>query len=456
MRRRKFNNLSLSLATLGLTACTNPSMLTNRKQVRSSKFRIWWIQGYYPSETEAISQIVAEWEKENNTKVEITFISDALINRDVENALNNGNPPDLLFSITAEFSLYSRLAWRNKLADVSDVIEPVKDIFSPIALKATSYKNGATNQRSYYAVPIAQLADSIHYWRDLLAEVGLSDANIPKDWDGFWQFWEMAQERAKNMGKREIFGIALPMSKEATDTIFAFEQFLIAYGVDLLDDNGDLQIDTPNNRKGIIEALRKYAGFYKNKQVPPKALNWGDSDNNQSFISKSTFMTVNPGLSIPASQQFDKDVYNKKMITMEWGQTPSGKPFSNLVAIKQAVIFADSTNQSMAKSLLSYIIRPNNLIAYLKGAGGRYFPTIPKLLEDPYYKDSHDPHVLAAAKSFQNTSSFYTALNPAYSEVGEQRSWGQAIFAVAQGNLSPEQAADIAINQIKNIFTQWK
>jgi multiple sugar transport system substrate-binding protein len=148
MRRRKFNNLSLSLATLGLTACTNPSMLTNRKQVRSSKFRIWWIQGYYPSETEAISQIVAEWEKENNTKVEITFISDALINRDVENALNNGNPPDLLFSITAEFSLYSRLAWRNKLADVSDVIEPVKDIFSPIALKATSYKNGATNQRS--------------------------------------------------------------------------------------------------------------------------------------------------------------------------------------------------------------------------------------------------------------------------------------------------------------------
>jgi multiple sugar transport system substrate-binding protein len=63
---------------------------------------------------------------------------------------------------------------------------------------------------------------------------------------------------------------------------------------------------------------------------------------------------------------------------------------------------------------------------------------------------------LAAAKSFQNTSSFYTALNPAYSEVGEQRIWGQAIFAVAQGNLSPEQAADIAINQIKNIFTQWK
>jgi multiple sugar transport system substrate-binding protein len=167
-------------------------------------------------------------------------------------------------------------------------------------------------------------------------------------------------------------------------------------------------------------------------------------------------MTLNPGLSIPASQQFDKDVYNKKMITMEWGQTPSGKSFSNLVAMKQAVIFADSTNQAMAKSLLSYIIRPNNLITYLKGAGGRYFPTMPKLLEDPYYKDSQDPHILAVAKSFQNTSSFYTSLNPAYSEVGEQRIWGQAIFAVAQGNTSPEQAADTAINQIKNIFMQWK
>jgi multiple sugar transport system substrate-binding protein len=106
--------------------------------------------------------------------------------------------------------------------------------------------------------------------------------------------------------------------------------------------------------------------------------------------------------------------------------------------------------------LLSHIIRPDNLLTYLKGAGGRYFPTMPKLLEDPYYKDSKDPHILVATKQFKNTNSFYTAQNPAYSEVGAQKIWGQAIKSVASGKNSPEQAADAAIAQIKDIFAQWK
>jgi multiple sugar transport system substrate-binding protein len=278
MRRRQFNRLSLSFAALGLAACSDPNVLKDRPPEKNSKFRVWWIQSFYPAETEALSQIVSEWEKKNNTKVEITFYNDGSINRDAENALNNGNPPDILFSNTAEFALYPKLAWQNKLVDVSDVVEPVKDLFSPIALKAVSYKDGATNQRSYYAVPIAQLSAGLHYWRDLLSDVGLSDTNIPKEWDGFWQFWETAQDLAKTKGKKDVYGIGLPMSAEATDTIFMFEQFLEAYGVDLLDDNGQLKVDDPQNRQGIIAALTKYAGFYKSQHVPPKAVQWTDSE----------------------------------------------------------------------------------------------------------------------------------------------------------------------------------
>lgn len=456
MRRRQFNQFSLSLAGLGLAACGDSTVLNYRVPKKNSKFRVWWIQSFYPAETEALSQIVADWEKKHSTKVEITFYNDGSVNRDAENALNNGNPPDILFSNTADFSLYPRLAWQNKLVDVSDIVEPVKDLFSPIALKAVSYQNGATNKRSYYAVPIAQLSASLHYWRDQLADVGLSDTNIPRDWDGFWKFWEVAQDAARGKGKKDIYGIGLPMSAEATDTIFMFEQFLIAYGVNLIDDNGQLQADDPKNRQGIVNALNKYAGFYKREYVPPKAVQWSDADNNQVFLSRNLFMTTNPGLSIPASQQFDANVYTKKLITTEWPLAPNSKPLNHLVAVKQAVIFANTANQAIAKSLLTHIIQPNNLLTYLKGAGGRYFPTMPKLLEDPYYKDSQDPHILTATKQFQNTSSFYTAQNPAYSEVGAKQIWGQAVRSVAKGTETPEQAADTAIAQIKNIFAQWK
>lgn len=454
MRRRQFNQFSLLFAGLGLAACSDAAVLNYRVPEKTAKFRVWWIQSFYPAETEALSQIVAEWEKNNNAKVEITFYNDGSVNRDAENALNNDNPPDILFSNTAEFALYPKLAWQNKLLDVTDVVEPVKSLFSPIALKAVSYKNSATDRRGYYAVPIAQLSAGLHYWRDLLAELGLSDTNIPKDWDGFWQFWEAAQDRARSKGKKDLYGIGLPMSAEATDTIFMFEQFLEAYGVDLLDDNGQLQID--KNRQGIIAALKKYAGFYKSQHVSPKAVQWTDADNNQVFLSRNSFMTANPGLSIPASQQFDPVVYTKKLVTTEWPLAPSGKPLNYLVAVKQAVIFANTQNQTMAKSLLSHIIQPNNLLTYLKGAGGRYFPTMPKLLEDPYYKDSQDPHILSATKQFQNTTSFYTAQNPAYAEVGAQQIWGKTIRSVAKGEETPEQATETAIAQIKNIFAQWK
>ena len=469
MRRRQFNQLSLSLAGLGLAACSDSAVLNYRAPEKSSKFRVWWIQSFYPAETEALSQIVAEWEKKNNTKVEITFYNDGSVNRDAENALNNGNPPDILFSNTAEFALYPKLAWQNKLVNVSDVVEPVKNLFSPIALKAVAYKNSQNPNPAYYAVPIAQLAAGLHYWRDMLIDVGLNDTNIPKDWHGFWAFWETAQDRASNKGKKDIYGIGLPMSTEATDVLFMFEQFLTAYGVQLLDENGQLKVENPQNRQGIIAALKKYAGFYQSKHVPPNALQWTDADNNQVFLSRNSFMTANPGLSIPASQQFDQEVYNKKLVTTDWPLSPDGKTLSHLVAVKQAIIFAapnvkdtkddiakEQARQALAKSLLSHIIQPDNLLTYLKGAGGRYFPTMPKLLEDPYYKDSKDPHILAATKQFQNTSSFYTAQNPAYSEVGAKKVWGQAIKSVASGKNSPEQASDTAIAQIKAIFTEWK
>ena len=82
MLRRQFNRLSLSLAGLGLAACSDSTVLNYRTPEKSSKFRVWWIQSLYPAETEALSQIVAEWEKKNNTKVEITFYNDGSINRD--------------------------------------------------------------------------------------------------------------------------------------------------------------------------------------------------------------------------------------------------------------------------------------------------------------------------------------------------------------------------------------
>lgn len=457
MRRRDFNLLSLFFLGLGLANCTNTSQPTSPPSVKTDdKFRIWWNEGYFPEETEAIRQLVAAWEKQSGLKAELTIYSEKDLARETNNAIDSGNLPDVLYSYSADFTLFPRLAWDGLLADVSDVIQPIKDIYSSSALAAVSYQNNAAKKRSYYAVPISQSTTHIHYWQDLLASAGLDKSAIPQEWDAFWKFWLEPQAALQQKGQKEVYGIGLPMSPAATDTFFQFEQFLEAYNVKLLEADGRLALDAPGVRQGVIAALKQYTDLYKAKEVPPQAVDWADPDNNVAFLSRTCVMTANPSLSIPASQRQDKETYNQRMVTLPWPSKPDGQSLRYLVAVKQAVIFEKSTHKDTAKSFLSYLVQPKNLVAYIKGSQGRFFPVMPQLLQDSFWTDPNDPHISVAVRQFKQTRPFYSVLNPAYTQVQSANVWGNVIKSITQGTRSLEQGADDALTQIKQIFSDWK
>ena len=121
------------------------------------------------------------------------------------------------------------------------------------------------------------------------------------------------------------------------------------------------------------------------------------------------------------------------------------------------MIFAAAKNQEAAKDFLSYLVQLENLGPYVKGAAGRYFPVMPQLWEDSFWQEPDDPHVSVAAKQFTkgSTRPIYQTLNPAYSLVQSENVWGKAIERVIVDGLSPEEAADEAINRINKIFAEW-
>jgi len=457
MRRRDFNLLSLFLLGIGLANCTNTAQPDPKPSVsKDSRFRIWWNEGYFPEETEVIRQLVAAWEKQSGMKAELTIYSEKDLARETNNAIDSGNLPDVLYSYSADFTLFPQLAWNGLLADVSDVVQPIKDIYSPSALQAVSYQNNVAKKRSYYAVPISQSTTHIHYWQDMLANAGLDKSAIPQQWDAFWKFWLQPQETLQQKGQKEVYGIGLPMSPAATDTFFQFEQFLEAYNVELLTEEGQLALDVPAVRQGVIAALKQYTDLYKIKEVPPQAVDWADPDNNVAFLSRTCVMTATPSLSIPASHRQDTETYTTQTVTIPWPSKPDGQPLRYLVAVKQAVIFEGSAHKNTAKSFLSYMVQPQNLVAYIKGSQGRFFPVMPKLLQDPFWTDPKDPHISTAVQQFKQTRPFYSVLNPAYTQVQSKNVWGNVIKSVAQGTRSPEQGADDALAQIKQIFAEWK
>jgi multiple sugar transport system substrate-binding protein len=451
--------ITFFLATFGSLvsfSCNSGQVNTILTPVNDNVLNVWWSAGYYPEETEAIQFAIDAWEAQNDVDVQIKFFSENDLIQRVQNAVKTGNTPDIIYSSSINLVLLPRLAWEGKLADVSSIIEPIKQSYDPEALKNANYFNNQTQKRSYYAVPIAQQTTYIHYWQDLLAQAGINDDQIPKEWDSFWRFWQIAQTNLTKQNVSNIYAIGLPMSAVGTDTFAIFEQFLEAYNVQLLDDEGKLRFNDPQVRQGIINALEAYTNPYLENFVPPNAIKWGDSDNNINFLSNGTLMTVNGSLSIPGSQKEYQINYLQRMRTIPWPDKPDGTPMRYVTSIKQIAILAETDRLEEAKSLVAFLVETDNLETYLEGAQGRFLPVMPAIAANEFWSSGKDPHIAVTINQFDNTRSSYVVLNPAYSEVLAQNVWGEVIHAIATNQITPEKGADQAIKKITDIFSQWK
>ena len=416
---------------------------------------IWWNRSHYLQEDEALEAVIEAWQNKTGNKVSFYLISPDDILKDTVNALNAGNPPDILYASRIDQAMATRWAWDGKLTDVTDVVEPLKSVYSEAALQSVQLYNSQKQKRSIYAIPLQQRTVHIHYWRDLLDEAGFQEEDIPTQWDEFWQFWQQVQDNLRAKGRTEIYSFGFPMSSKASDTHNIFEHILDVYDVELLDDSGNLQLKNPQVRQRIIKALNWYTQFYKDGYVPQNVENWTNGSNNSEFINQNVVLTINPTLSIPSSQREDEEIYYNQMATIEFPFEPDGEPLKHIVSIKQIVLFESSPNKKIAKDFLSYLVQPENLSTYLEGSLGRYFPVMPIVAAKPFWNDPADPHISVANQQFKRpTRSGYQRLNPAYTIVQAHGIWGQALERMIIKGWSAEEAGDEAIVQIEEIFAQ--
>ncbi len=422
----------------------------------NAALEIWWSKGLILAEDEAIQNIVKDWQRKSNSLVNLSFHRQDDIVQKLERAYESGNPPDVLYAYKGDLALNPRFAWEGKLANVSDLIEPIKAAYVPTALEAVSFYNNVEKKRSYFAVPLSQEATYIFYWRDLLQQAALSDRTLPTQWDDFWNYWKGVQDHLHSQDAN-LYGLGIQSSPRNSDTYIFFEHVLQAYNVQLLDAQGKLQLGS-DVRLGIIHCLDWYTQFYKQGYVPPTATHWSSPDNNQALLNRSVAMTVNCSMSIPVSQRNNEDVYFKKLGTADFPNKPDGNPMEHLVSINQAVILASSQKQQAAKNFLAYLIQPSVLEGFVKGLGGRFFPVMPMAWQDSFWTNAADPHIPIQSKTLRDrpTRTFYTVQAPAYSQVFQKDVWGNAISRIATNTVTVEQGADEAIRQIQQIFSEWQ
>ena len=456
MKRRNF--IAIGVASSLLASCKSLGLPGNSNGKQSKRdLEVWWSEGYYPEETDAIETIFANWQRITGNKVNLSFFSENELSAKARSAIDGGPTPDVLYGYGINDTVVPILSYNNKLTALDDVVKPIRDDLLPGVIDGVTYLNKQTKVKSIYAAPISQHSVNIHYWKDLVEEAfGGTDKkiNISNNWKEFWEFWRTTQKSLRKKGYDEIYGMGLPMSSLARDTSYIFEFFLEAHDAKIVSLSGKLNVEDPATRQKMINAIEDYTSNYKEKYVATRATTWADPDNNINFLSSLSVMTANPTLSIPGSQLSDEIAYFERLGSLPWPNKLDGSPMQSFISVKQAIVF-NSSNVAKAKDLLAYVLKTENLSDYVEGSQGRFLPTTKSIMAMPFWHNAKDIHIATAKQDLKSSKVASWILNPAYSEVIAKNIWGKAIEAIATGSLTTPKAVDAAISEIRTIFAGW-
>ena len=450
--------LTAALVAAGLMA-GSPAMAQAQE-----KLTVWWVKGFYKAEDDALFEAVKKFEaKYKNIKVELSQypIQDTIPK--TVSALDSGSPPDVAYSDVYDFQVTAKWAYDGKLEDISKVIDPLRTKFEPAALSTTFLFNNTTQSRAYYAFPIKQQTMHIQYWKDMLAESGYKESDIPKDWRGYWDFWcdKVQVGYRKNSGKRG-FGTGFPMGVDSSDTFFSFLTFVDAYNVKLVNDSGKLLVDDPAVRDGLIKAMSDYTSVYSKGCTPPSSTSWKDPDNNVAFHNKTIVMTHNATISIaakwlddmnnaaltPEQRAIAKKNYTELIATSGFPNKPDGSKMIYRTAVKTGVIFKDAKNKEGAKKFVAFMLDEANLTPYVEGSLGRWFPVQKLAQQSPFWKG--DPHRLAVYNQYMSgTTPFEFTKNFKFTVLNNENVWGKAMNRILNEKVPVDKAVDEMIARIK-------
>ncbi|HUQ26205.1 MAG TPA: ABC transporter substrate-binding protein [Burkholderiales bacterium] len=426
---------------------------------------VYWTKGFYPQEDKALDEMVAKFEKKTGVKIELSRYSPQESVPKAVAALDSGTPPDVAYGDVFDFQVAGKWAAEGRLEDLSDILTPMKASFLPVTLETVYLLNEKTKKRGYYAFPMKRQTMHIQYWKDMLAEAGFKESDIPKTWAAYWDFWcTKAQAGYRKASGKRIFSVGAPMGVDSSDSFYSFLTFMDAHNVKVVDDNGKLLVDQPAVKKGLVAAVADYSHTVAAGCTPPTAVTWKDPDNNVAFHNKQIMMTHNATISIAAKWLDDanseklkpeeraqaKKNYEELIATGAFPIKPDGKPMQYRSAVKVGVVFANAKNKKRAKEFVQFAMQDENLIPYVEGALGRWYPVTKSGASRKFWTE--DPHRKIVHEQFSaGTVPFEFTKNWKFTILNNENVWAKAVNRVVVDKWTADKAVDEMIARIKQV-----
>ena len=149
---------------------------------------VWWEEGFYPGEDQAVEETVIAFEHKTGKDVELVFHPALDLETKTLAAVAAGRLPNFLFGVDIN-EYFAQWAYEGRLVDLTDVLGPLTAQFDRDALDHATLFDATTGKRNLHVLPMGRSTNHLHVWKSLLERAGFTLDDIPKEWEAFWSFW---------------------------------------------------------------------------------------------------------------------------------------------------------------------------------------------------------------------------------------------------------------------------
>lgn len=303
--------------------------------------------------------------KHPGVKIEIEVFPWATFHTKWTTGLNAGALPDVSTALPDEAMM---MAESDALLPMDDLIADMgKDSFIENPIKALTYKGNVI------AVPYYAHARILWYRTDLLAAKGI---NPPKTLD------ELAAAVKAVNDPPNVYGMAMPFSQNdylATLWLYIFSKNM---GANIIKEDGTVDLTSPK----MIKAITYITDLFK-AGSPQGALNYGDTEINDAFVTGKSAFFFESGFAISRVETGNPAIADKFAAiyppTENAGDTPQW--MADYISI---VRWKNSKHADVTKDFVKYMYEPENYIKFLHLVPGGMIPTLKSVSESQdFYND---------------------------------------------------------------------
>lgn len=385
-------------------------------------------------------QYTKAWGEKNDVQVKVDHINNALLPSAAASEVSAQSGHDLV-----QF-LFPPSALERSTLPLNDIVQEVTKKLgkmTDVAYKSTY--NPKTKR--YFGFPDNYVPDPIHYRKSFWFNAGIA----PNTWDNV--------RKAAATLKKAGHPVGLGMSNEL-DSNMMLMSLLYCYGGALQTEDGRPNINT----KGTVDALRVMKEIYDQGESD-EIFAWTAASNNQAFLAGRLSLAVN-AISIARSAE---DSGNQALSDDTWIRPiPRGpvRALGNEHVMGIYFVWRFAQNKEAAKQYLvdqqlayrDHFVQSKfyNFPAWTNAVKGGF-----KAMNKMAAADTHKPRgkytiLTTIAQRYTTNVGYPGFANAAVGDIFNQSLIPQMFAQVAQGKMTPSEAARSMQGQFRSIYGKWR